>query len=386
MEIDYLKPFSIRFPTKVEFGWEISKSAGDLIPNVGNHILFVTQENLLYLFTTRDILKSLNDTGKTIRIYTDVQSEPDSASVDLAGSYLRKEQIDLIIAVGGGSVIDVAKALSVSISISKPVWEYVGYTGKQPFPIESPLTPVVAIPTTSGTGSEVTPYAVLYHRELQRKATIVSPHLTPLVAIVDPSLTSSLPQAITAYTGADALSHAIESYLNVPNRTPLSAMLSIEAIQAASKALVNAVTNGSDHTARSLMSWASLLSGLSISITGTGLSHAMAEVLGGLTHMAHGLTVAAILPAVLKLFEEDYSLSLDTLRKALGDDDTPAYQQVNHMWRAAGLPLSVQDLGIDKSYQLKIRQATLTNAGWAMSPNPIPLGAKDVDKILAYLW
>ena len=294
--------------------------------------------------------------------------------------------VDIIVAVGGGSVIDFAKSVSVSISHDKPIWEFVSYTGKQTHPIEGPLTPVVAIPTTSGTGSEVTPYAVLSNRGLRCKATIVSPHLSPSVALVDPSLTCSLPPEVTAYTGADALSHAIESLLNVSNRSPFSAIVSIEAIRSASSALVKAVSDGNNKQARSLMSWASLLSGISISLAGTGLGHAMAELLGGQTHMPHGLTIAVFLPAVLKLFEEDYKLPLDTLREALGDPNTPAYKQVNNLWRAIGLPITMQGLGINRSFQSKIRHATLTNASWAMGQNPVLLGAKDVDKILAYLW
>lgn len=383
---DDLKYFSIRIPTRIEFGWEVSKQTGKLLPHVGENCLVITEDYLLSLPFTKEIIQSIETAGGTVQLYTDFEPEPDITSVDKAGAVFNQESTDVIVAVGGGSTIDFAKSISLSISEHKPIWDYVHFATKEARPITTRLIPVVAVPTTSGTGSEVTQYAVLSNRKMGCKAAIISPHIAPATAIVDPALTLTLPPELTASTGADALAHAIESFLNLPNQTPFSAMVSLEAIRTASSSLVNAVADGNDRRARQEMSWASLLGGLSISMAGTGLGHAMAEMLGGRTHISHGKTVAVLLPAVLKLLEVDYRLALSSLREALGKSSLPAHEQIRAIWRKVNLPLTMADLEIGDTHRQTIRQDTLTNAGWAMNANPIRLDTKDVDKILAYLW
>jgi alcohol dehydrogenase class IV len=134
------------------------------------------------------------------------------------------------------------------------------------------------------------------------------------------------------------------------------------------------------------MAWASLLSGMSIALAGTGLGHAMAEIVGGRTHIPHGLAVAAFLPAVLQLLEEDCGLSLQRLKRALGDVDVPAHSRIRELWRGAGLPTTLDDLKVSRGLIDEVRHATLTDAAWAMAPNPVHLGGEDIDRVLAYVW
>ncbi len=378
--------FSIHVPTCIEFGWGASERIDELLLDAGRHCLLVTQANLLSLPAIDGIRKAVEAAGKTVHLHIVAEEEPDSASVDRAGRELRGQPIDLVLAIGGGSVIDFAKAVSIVLTHEGPIWDYVGYTGKPARQFENQLPTIVAVPTTSGTGSEVTPYAVLINNKLGRKAAISSPLIAPKVAIVDPELTVTMPVEVTAYTGADALAHAIESFLNAPMRTPFSAMVALEAIRTGAKALPDVLKDGTDRQARSAMAWTSLMGGLAISMAGTGVGHAMAEVLGGLTHVAHGKTVAVFLPAVLRLLEDYYKLPLPMLRAALGDGSRPASEQVWLLWQEVGLPLTLPELGVGQGELSQIRQDTLDYMGWAMSASPVALQSDDVDRILSYVW
>ena len=377
--------FSIHIPTRIEFGWQISDRIDELIPRAGRHCLLVTQASLLSIPAIDGIRKSMEAAGKAVRLHIAPEGEPDSVFIDKAGRALRGQPIDLVLAIGGGSVIDFAKAISVVLTYGGPIWDYVGYAGKPARQLGNQLPFIVAVPTTSGTGSEVTPYAVLTNNELGRKTIVDSPLIAPRVAIVDPALTVTMPGEVTAYTGADALAHAIESFLNVPKRTPFSAMVALEALHAGVKAFVNAVKEGTDRQARSTMAWTSLMGGLAISMAGTGIGHAMAEVVGGLTRLAHGKTVAVFLPAVLRLLEDHYGLPLPMLRAALGDSSRPAGEQLRLLWQEVGLPLTLTELGIGREQLPRIRQSTLDHMSWAMSASPVALQPDDVDRILTYI-
>lgn len=383
---DWQNPFSIHLTTRIEFGWDASAEVASLISNWGKRCLLFTEEHMLRIPPVKKIPQLIRQAGCEVEVYTDIGAEATSSSIDRAFQAIGAEKADFIVAVGGGSVMDFAKGYSVLAANQRKIWDYVGFTGKTALPIIEDPVPVLTIPTTAGTGSEVTPYAVIVNKDLQSKATIISPKIRPRAAIIDPGLTISLPPHITAYTGADALAQCIESYLNLPARTPYTSLICLEGIQSAASSLVTSVLSPQNKQARSQMAWSSLLGGVAISMAGTGIGHAIAEVLGGLTHLAHGKTVAVMLPAVLRLLEEDHQLDLPQLKQALGDTSVLAYGSVEKIWQEAGLPLKLQDLGLDESYLPLIRHNTLTHAQWAMNANPIPLSDSDVERILAYLW
>ncbi len=223
-----------------------------------------------------------------------VSAEPTVALVRDGIRQLRDSACDVVIAIGGGSVIDTGKAVAALAANPSDILEYIEIIGKGK-PLENVPYPFIAIPTTAGTGSEVTRNAVLGVPEHGIKASLRSPSMLPRVAIVDPDLTLALPREITAATGLDALTQLIEPY--VSNRAnPLTDALCREGLHSAARNLARAYANGRDGAARAGMSWASLLGGLALANAGLGVVHGFAAPIGGMFNAPHGAICAAILP------------------------------------------------------------------------------------------
>ncbi|MDP3040611.1 MAG: iron-containing alcohol dehydrogenase, partial [Deltaproteobacteria bacterium] len=205
-----------------------------------------------------------------------------------------KERCDFVLGVGGGSAMDTAKAAAILATNEGQARDYQGFNK-----VPKPGLPKGMVPTTAGTGSEVTFTAVFINADEKKKAGINSPYLYPEVSILDPELTLGLPPAVTAFTGMDALTHAIESYTSKA-ASPLSAMFSQEAIQLIGKSLRQAVAQGSDLNARSNMLLGSLLAGIGLANAGVTAAHSLAYPLGGVYRVPHGVANALLLPAVME--------------------------------------------------------------------------------------
>ena len=246
-----------------------------------------------------------------------ISTEPYSDEVNAVADEFRATKCNVIVALGGGSTIDFAKALSIALSQGGDVWEFANLSERQPRVIEQPLIPVVALPTTAGTGAEITPYAVLTNRQLSRKGTIQDSAIIPRVALVDPDFAQTLPPSITAATGLDALSHALESAINISKYSPLSDVFALEALRRIFEWLPVAHAEPLNERARFEMSYSALVAGLAISGRGTTAVHAIAETLSGLTGIAHGLSVAASLVPVLEATLTDSTAELALVSKGL---------------------------------------------------------------------
>jgi alcohol dehydrogenase class IV len=203
-------------------------------------------------------------------------------------------QCDGVVAIGGGSVLDTGKAVAALLRNTGDLFEYLEVIGKG-LPLQRPSAPCIAVPTTSGTGSEVTRNAVLFSPEHAVKVSLRSPSMLPVAAIVDPELTLDVPPATTAASGMDALTQLIEPYTSV-RANPLTDALCVEAIPHAARALFKAFRDGSDMEARTSMSLASLFGGLALANAGLGVVHGFAGPLGGMFNAPHGAICAAILP------------------------------------------------------------------------------------------
>lgn len=201
---------------------------------------------------------------------------------------------DGVIAIGGGSVIDTGKALAAVIRNPADLFEYLEVIGRGR-PLEIPSAPMIAVPTTAGTGAEVTRNAVLFSPEHKVKVSLRSPTMLPVTAIVDPDLTRNAPAQVTAWSGMDALTQLIEPYVS-RRANPLTDALCVEAIPKAAHALPRAFRNGHDMEARTAMSLASLFGGLALANSGLGVVHGFASPLGGMFNAAHGAICASILP------------------------------------------------------------------------------------------
>ena len=228
-----------------------------------------------------------------------VSGEPTVEWIRSAAETARQERCDMVIAIGGGSALDAGKALAALLTNRGDPLDYLEVIGRGE-PLGHPAAPCIAIPTTAGTGSEVTRNAVLGSPEHGVKASLRSPWMLPRVAVVDPELTIDLPAALTASTGLDAITQLIEPY--VSNRAnPMTDLYCVEGIRSAARALPRAYEDGSDRAARSAMSWASLLGGLSLANAGLGAVHGFAAPIGGMFPAPHGAVCAALLPHAMEV-------------------------------------------------------------------------------------
>jgi len=226
-----------------------------------------------------------------------VPGEPTVDMIRDGTRYARAEGCDMVVAMGGGSAIDAGKALAAMLANPGDPLDYLEVIGRGQV-LAQPSVPMIAVPTTAGTGTEVTRNAVLGSPAHRVKASLRSPYLLPRLAVVDPELTLGLPRAVTAATGLDALTQLIEPYVSVRSN-PMTDLVCVEGIGQAARALPRAWENGADRQARTAMSWASLLGGMALANAGLGAVHGFAAPLGGMFPAPHGAVCAALLPHVM---------------------------------------------------------------------------------------
>lgn len=260
----------------------------------GQRALVVTDRGLPATGIPDRVLGLLKEAGFEAQLHAEVQPEPPLADVERVRALVRDGRFDLVVGVGGGSSIDVAKTAAALSQEDAPATDFFGIDL-----IRRGGPPAIAIPTTAGTGAEVTANAIFTDPRDSLKKGMVSRHLIPAVAIVDAELTLSLPPAITAATGMDALTHAIESYTAM-RAAPLSDVYAAEAIRLAGGALRTAVHQGGNLAAREAMAMASLMAGISLANAGVGAVHALAYPLGGQFGVPHGVANSLLLPYVLE--------------------------------------------------------------------------------------
>ena len=253
----------------------------------------------------------------------------------------------LLVAIGGGSPIDVAKVISVMLKNEGDITEFIGV----PEAFKNPGVPLIAIPTTAGSGSEVTPYAVLTDFEKVRKAPLISRHLFPVLAIDDPELTVTMSPILTASTGVDALTHAIESLLS-KRATPISKLYSMKAIKLVFRFLPRAYGNPKDLQAREGMMLASLLGGMAITDAGAGLVHTLAHILGVLYKVPHGIANGVFLLPVLKFYGLSASSALEELSEYLGLSGWKEFsKELFDLLSFVGIPSKLSQFGV-KEYDI----------------------------------
>lgn len=246
--------------------------------------------------------------------YTEVEADPSLEIVFEALEIARSRKADLIIGLGGGSALDIAKIVAVLMKNNDPLEKYIGIDN-----IPGAGLPTIMIPTTSGTGSEVTPIVVLSDKKEHLKKGIVSDYLYPSVALVDPNLTVSLPSHITAYTGIDALTHAIEAYTN-KFAHPFVDTFALKAIELISQNLLTAVREGDNKVARYNMSLGSLYGGLCLGSVNTAAVHALAYPLGGTYDVPHGVANSLLLPYVIEFNSSHCAARYGNVAEAMGAD------------------------------------------------------------------
>jgi len=254
----------------------------------------LTDEGIVKAGIADELEKVLNASGIGFEVFPDVIPEPPLGSVKTISEKLRENRFDLLIGIGGGSSLDVTKLVSVMFTNSQPLENFLGIDK-----IEKRGTPTLLIPTTAGTGSEVTPNAIVTLQEEQRKAGIVSNHLLPDYAVLDPSLTVNLPPTSTAATGVDALIHSLESYIG-KKANPISDTFALKGIELIFGAVRKAYSEGQNIAARELMLLGSMYGGMALASAGTAAVHALAYPIGARYGIPHGVANSMLLLPVLE--------------------------------------------------------------------------------------
>ncbi|WP_281254432.1 iron-containing alcohol dehydrogenase [Paenibacillus rigui] len=289
-----------------------------LVPRIQRMGLFrqvfiVAQPSLKANGIVDQIAGELSQAGMQVRITTEVRPEPTADQLrEVFQAEVSPAQPDLLIGIGGGSVLDATKLFSVMLTNEDDVESMVGTDL-----VANPGMPTVLIPTTSGTGSEVTPNAIVTLPEQQLKAGVVSPYLLPKLVILDPVLTISLPKPITAATGMDAFTHALESYIS-NKANPISDMFALESIRLIAGSLLPSYSDGSDITAREKMLLGSMYGGMALTAAGTAAVHALAYPLGGQFHIPHGVANSMLLPHVMAYNLDAIAERLQPVARAMG--------------------------------------------------------------------
>lgn len=285
-------------------------SLAQLVPNLqvrGNfqHAVIVSQPSMKALGVIDRMQRDLSQAGISSRVITEVKPEPTVDNIREVLKTISSEPVDLFIGIGGGSVLDATKLFSVLMTNSVDVMQLIGSDQ-----VSKPGISTVLVPTTSGTGSEVTPNAIVTIPEEELKVGIISRHLLPMMVILDPELTVSLPPSITAATGMDAFTHALESYISTKANS-ISDLFALESIRLIAGSLLQAYQNGSDLKARENMLLGSMYGGMALSAAGTAAVHALAYPLGGKFHITHGVANSMLLPHVM-------NFNMDAIHDRLG--------------------------------------------------------------------
>ena len=304
-----------RMPKSVLYGRNSLEKLGEQSKKLGKKAFIVTDTIMEKLGYVEKCMQQLNKKGITVSTYNKVDAEPTNIHVLEALSLCKEEKCDFIIGIGGGSCIDAAKAVAVLYTNGGEVEDYV----QKDIEIENNPLPLIAIPTTSGTGSEVTSVAVITNKKTDVKMMMKHPSFIPKVAIIDPVLTSSLPPQITAATGIDALCHAIEAYISKFSQ-PLTDVLALSAIESIMKYLRIAYEDGRNMEAREAMMIASLQAGIAFSNASVTLVHGMSRPVGALFHVPHGISNAILLPTVLEFTKTSAVKRLAKIGRNLNKD------------------------------------------------------------------
>ena len=337
----------------------------------------VTDKDLVKAGVTGKVLILLDEGNIPYEVYSEIKQNPTIANVQGGVAAFTRSGADLIIAVGGGSPIDTAKAIGMIASNPEhaDVRSLEGMAATKNHSI-----PIIALPTTAGTAAEVTINYVITDEDRVKKMVCVDPNDIPMIAIIDPELMLSMPKELTAATGMDALTHAIEGYIT-KGAWEMTDFLELKAISLIAKHLRNAVNNPSDIDARSGMALAQYIAGMGFSNVGLGIVHSMAHPLGALYDTPHGVANALLLPYVMefnalaagqKYKEIAFAMGLISIESAHADDTTRAViEAVRQLSKDIGIPQKLWEIGVKKEDLEKLAEAAFNDVCTPGNPRDV---------------
>ena len=381
---------------RVFFGWGVLEELRNVSQELGKRVMVCTDRNIIKSGIADRVEALLKEGGCEVLIFPEGRPEVDLKTIEASAEAARQFNPDVIIGVGGGSNMDLGKCTAILLKYPGPLQKYYGENA-----VPGPVVEVIGIPTTSGTGSEVSPVAVVADPDRFMKVGIATRRIIPKWALVDPSLTVSCPPHVTAHSGMDALSHAIESFCaRVPEdrspraifvgKNPMSDSLAKQAIQLIAQSLHKAVTEPTNRQARENMAQASLLAGMAFSCAGTAAVHALQYPVGEATHTSHGLGNAVLMPAVLKAISKArvpelafIARSLDPNLERVSDDAAAgqAPELVARLGESIQIPRGLGAIGM-KREQLNEMAELASGIKRLLDNSPVPF---DQDALLHIL-
>jgi alcohol dehydrogenase len=362
--------FDFVLPSRIRFGRGVVKELKMVLETMKIHkIMVVTDPGILQAGILEPVLESLGD-GVEVVVFSEVEANPKDYNIQAGALLAREASVEALVALGGGSPMDAAKGIAVVARQGGGIREYAGR------PIPADCLPLITIPTTAGTGSEITFSSVITDTKEKFKFTVKSPSIAAAVALVDPALTDTLPPHITAATGLDALTHGIEGYTATCTE-PIAEALGLYAIEYIGRYLQRAVHDGGDMEARDGMMMGSLLAGLSFSHADVASVHCMAEALGSLYDKPHGVCNSIILPHVMRLNLSYAEKKYARVARALGIDEKDeglaalaGIERIEEISRDIGLP-DFKSLGIDPKDFERLGELSFKNGSNASNPRPM---------------
>jgi alcohol dehydrogenase len=372
--MDKMNPFEFSTKTHLSFGLGVSVQLGAAVARVGkSRALVISDPGVARAGLVEPVLQSLQEAGIFTSLFAEVCSNPTTENARAASALALADGCDVLIAVGGGSTIDAAKGVAILAALGGALIDYEGWDNIHGEPL-----PVVALPTTAGTGSEVTFWAVISDLEAHRKFLIGSPRIAPTLALLDPALTFTLPEEMTFYTGIDALTHALEAYTS-KLKNPISDALAIAAIEKVGSALPGVMAAPENELFRSEMLLASTIAGMAFNNADLGAVHCLSEALGGAIDIHHGLANAIFLLPVMEFNAPAAEREYSEIAEGLGNADGDAVAAVRRLLSLSHLP-SLRNLGLEKIDLPRLAQVASENI--SVSSNPREIHSDDFMKIL----
>jgi alcohol dehydrogenase len=379
----------LRAPSQVLFGSGMAAAAGDVAAGHGRRVLVITDPVIAETPGFATVVDALGILDVTV--FPEAVVDVPRSAVDAALALGRAAKPDVIVAVGGGSVIDLAKVTALQLAHGPSLERYYAVQS-----VPGPILPLIALPTTAGTGSEATPVAVVTDPATDMKIGIASPHMIPRHAICDPLLTTGAPPVVTAHSGIDALAHAIESFMATREepspalvlgrpqvgKNLLSDALAMTAARHIFRNLARAVEDGSDIDARTGMLYGALLAGIAFGNSGVGAAHALQFAVGAATHTSHGLGTGLLLPYVMEYNRSARPDEIAQLSALMGGD---AVAEVHALGQRVGLPASLAEIGVGRDELRGMAEAS-EGIKRLIDNNPRPLDADGLEAILDAAW
>ena len=383
-----MTPFTFNTTPSLRMGAGLARQLADIVrPVCGEDILFVTDPGMVATGLVGQVVDNLRAAGLRVTVFDQVQADPPEAVILQAADVARV--VSGVVGFGGGSSLDVAKLAALLAASRQPLVEAYGIGNAK-----GPRLPLVLVPTTAGTGSEVTPISIVT-TGASEKMGVVSPIILPDVAVLDPELTLGLPAHVTAATGIDAMVHAIEAYASAnPNNNPVSRALAVEALRLMGRVLQRAVDTPGDIEARSDMLLGSMLAGQAFANSPVAAVHALAYPIGGHYKVPHGLSNALVLPHVLRFNAEVAPQAYADLLphvfpevSAEGVDDAAMKfaEGMAALSRTCGLQQNLRDMGIEKE-ALPMLARDAMNQTRLLVNNPRPVDEAAALAIYGAAW